>query len=158
MVAHFFISQQEHTLSVLITQHIFTKIGIAYNIFILIIRKRVYILVLQLLFSKLQVKTLNLMFNHLILTLMKNILKLIDGKLIKVRPLPQFTDRSPLVMPFIDEPISTYTRAKNTLTHIFTSKRCKNTIFIGDVTSMNGKWNWYSAQIINATSILQSNI
>jgi len=89
---------------------------------------------------------------------MKNILKRIDGKLIKVRPIPELTDHSPLEMPFIDEPISTFTRAKNTMTHIFTSKKCKNTIFIGDVTAHCGKWNWYTARVINATPILQSSL
>ena len=89
---------------------------------------------------------------------MKNIMKRIDGKLIKVRPLPELTDHSPLDMPFIDEPVNTFTRAKNTMTHVFSSKKCKNTVFIGDCTPMNGKWNWYSALIINATPILQSTI
>lgn len=89
---------------------------------------------------------------------MKQILKLIDGKQIKCRPQPQLADHSPLDMPFIDQPISTFTRAKNTLTHIFTSKKCPNTIFIGDVTMHLGKWNWYTTKIINATPILQSSL
>lgn len=102
--------------------------------------------------------------NHLIQTLtlktltMKSILKRIDGKLIKVRPLPQLTDHSPLVMPFIGDPVSVFTRAKNTMTHIFTTKRCNNTVLIGDVTPHNGKWSWYSATIANANPILQSTI
>lgn len=85
-------------------------------------------------------------------------MKLIDGKLIKVRPLPTLTDHSPIDLPFISEPVATFTRAKNTMTHVFSSKRCVNTIFIADCTPMRGKWNWYSALITNANPILQSSL
>jgi hypothetical protein len=87
---------------------------------------------------------------------MKNILKLINGKQIIVRPLPSLTDHAPVDLPFIGQLISVEQRSKNTRTHLFTAPKCNNTIFIGDGTAHNGKWNWYSALIINANPILQS--
>lgn len=90
--------------------------------------------------------------------IMKNIMKRIDGKLIKCRPLPALTDHAPVEMPFKLEPVSVYTRAKNTMTHVFASAKCNNTVFIADCTPHLGKWNWYSALIKNATPILQSTL
>ena len=89
---------------------------------------------------------------------MKQVLKLIDGVRVKCRPLPQFTDKSVLDMPFIGELITTHTRAKNTLTHVFSVKKSNETCFIADCTAKFGKWSWYSAKTINMTPILQSNL
>lgn len=84
--------------------------------------------------------------------------KRIDGKLIVARPKPAFTDHAPCDMPFIDTLISVHNKTKNTLIHIFTSKCCSNTIFIGEGTPHVGKWSWYCTTVSNATPILQSSI
>lgn len=89
---------------------------------------------------------------------MKQILKRIDGKLIKVRPQPSLTNKSPLDMPFIDQFISTHPRAKNTATQVFTSNKCPNSVFIADCTPHVNAWSWYLATICNANPILQSTL